>query len=241
MRRRPTSDAVDIDNRGYAMKDIDFERSIFSWEGEDVLIYKISRDFLRIDKGFYVDVGAHHPFALSNTHLLYRNGWRGINIDAMPGSMRPFNRHRRGDINIEMGVSLRPGVLRFSMFDDPALNGFLSDDMVQAHLNRGIHLIEQKNVECQPLKMILQRVAPIPPIDLLTIDAEGLDIEVIKSNDFRIHRPKLILTEILGASDMTSVVNSEVSETLVTLGYRLFSRLHFSVLFIDAQYIERTQ
>ena len=181
--------------------------------------------------------GAHHPFALSNTYLLYQSGWRGINIDAMPGSMIPFNEHRAGDINIEMGVSLHPGTLRFSMFTDPGLNGFLSDDMIQSHLNRGIRLIEQKNIECQPLNVILERVGPLPPIDLLAVDTEGLDLEVIKSNDFSVHRPKLILVEILGASDMTSVIDSQITKTLMGQQYRLFSRLHFSALFMDAEYV----
>jgi Methyltransferase FkbM domain len=219
------------------MKDTDFVKSIFSWEGEDVLIFKISRDYLGIDKGFYVDVGAHHPFSLSNTYLLYQSGWRGVNIDAMPGSMIPFDEYRTGDINIEMGVSLHPGSLRFSMFADPALNGFLSDDMIRAHLNRGIRLIEQKNIECQPLNVILERVGPLPPIDLLAVDTEGLDIEVIRSNDFSVHRPKLILTEILGTSDMTSVIDSQIAKTLMGQQYRLFSRLHFSALFMDAAYL----
>jgi len=219
------------------MKDIDFARPTFSWEGEDVLIYKISRDYLGIEKGFYVDVGAHHPFALSNTHILYQSGWRGINIDVMPGSMAPFVEHRAGDTNIEVGVSLRAGSLRFSMFDDPALNGFLSDEIVQAHLNRGIKLIEQTNIECQPLNVILRGLRMLPPIDLLAIDVEGLDLEVIKSNDFSEHRPKLILTEILGTSDMTSVVDSQVARALMIEGYKLFSRLHFSVLFMDSVYV----
>jgi FkbM family methyltransferase len=222
------------------MRATDFARSTFSWEGEDILIYKITHDYLGIDKGFYVDVGAHHPFAFSNTYLLYQSGWKGINIDAMPGSMVPFNDYRPRDLNIEIGVSLRPEWLRFSMFDDPKLNGFLPDDIVQAHLNRGIKLIEQKNVECQPLKTILQREGLFPPIDLLTIDAEGLDIEIIKSNDFSIYRPKLILIEILGASDITSVINSEISQTLMAEGYKLFSRLHFSALFLDKLYIKGT-
>jgi FkbM family methyltransferase len=219
------------------MKEIDFARSTFSWEGEDVLIRKITRDYLRIDKGFYIDVGAHHPFSLSNTHLLYLSGWRGINIDAMPGSMVLFNEHRPRDVNIEMGVSLRSGSLRFSIFDDPGLNGFLSDRMIQDHLNRGIKLIEQKNIECQTLQTILQRVGSFPPIDLLTIDTEGLDLEVIKSNDFGIHRPTLILVEILGTSDMASVVTSEISQTLMAEGYKLFSRLHFSALFMDREHL----
>jgi FkbM family methyltransferase len=220
------------------MREIDFAKFTFSWEGEDTLIRKITHDYLRIDKGFYVDVGAHHPFSLSNTLLLYLSGWTGINIDAMPGSMVAFNEHRPRDVNIEMGVSLRPGSLRFSMFDDPGLNGFLSENMIQDHLNRGVKLLGQKNIECQPLKTILQRVGSFPPIDLLTIDTEGLDLEVIKSNDFSIHRPKLILTEILGTSDMASVVKSDISQTLTAEGYILFSRLHFSALFMDMKYIK---
>jgi len=219
------------------MKQRDFAKTMFSWEGEDILIYKIAHDYLGIHKGFYVDVGAHHPFSLSNTQLLYQSGWRGINIDAMPGSMIPFNEHRGEDINIEMGVSLDPGTFRFSVFEDSALNGFLSDDMVQAHLNRGNKLIEQINVESQPLRIILRNVGPIPPIDLLTIDCEGLDIQVIQSNDFSIYRPKMMLTEILGTSDMVSVADSQIARVLTAEGYRLFSRLHFSVLFIDAKYI----
>jgi len=219
------------------MKNTDFVRPIFSWEGEDALICKISHDYLGIDKGFYIDVGAHHPFYLSNTYLLYLSGWRGINIDAMPGSMIPFDEHRTGDINIEMGVALRPGSLRFSMFAHPGLNGFLSDDMIQSHLSRGIRLVEQKDIECQPLSVILERVGPLPPIDLLAIDAEGLDLEVIKSNDFSLHRPKLILIEVLGTSDMISVIRSQVTTALIAQGYRLFSRLHFSALFMGAEYL----
>ena len=56
----------------------------YSQEGEDMILGKI---FSGQKHGFYVDVGAHHPLRFSNTYLFYLKGWRGINIDAMPGSM----------------------------------------------------------------------------------------------------------------------------------------------------------
>ena len=56
--------------------------------------------------GFYVDVGAHHPIRFSNTFRLYRKGWRGLNIDANPGSMKRFHHTRPRDINIEAAVSI---------------------------------------------------------------------------------------------------------------------------------------
>src|SRR5436309_16100262 len=75
----------------------------YSQEGEDLVLRRI---FETQAKGIYVDVGAHHPFRFSNTCLLHKRGWRGINIDAMPGSMTLFERFRPLDVNLELGVGV---------------------------------------------------------------------------------------------------------------------------------------
>ena len=49
----------------------------YAQEGEDLLLERILG---KQGKGFYVDVGAHHPVRFSNTFLFYKRGWRGINI-----------------------------------------------------------------------------------------------------------------------------------------------------------------
>ena len=74
----------------------------YSIEGEDRIVRALLWE--KHDKGFYVDVGAHHPFRFSNTYLFYTQGWSGINIDATPGSMKAFNKYRPRDINLEVGV-----------------------------------------------------------------------------------------------------------------------------------------
>ena len=74
----------------------------WSQEGEDMILHRI---FGGKKSGFYVDVGAHHPKRFSNTYFFYCHGWRGINIDAMPGRMKLFNQWRPKDINLEMGVA----------------------------------------------------------------------------------------------------------------------------------------
>lgn len=78
-----------------------FHIKSYSQEGEDMILHRI---FERQCKGFYVDIGAHHPFRFSNTYLFYKRGWSGINIDAMPGSMNIFNKFRNRDINLEYGI-----------------------------------------------------------------------------------------------------------------------------------------
>src|SRR5581483_2050578 len=86
----------------------------YSQEGEDLIA---SRLFDGKANGFFVDVGAHHPIRHSNTYLLYRRGWRGINIDATPGSMAAFRRLRPEDINIECLVANDPSSRRFYTFN----------------------------------------------------------------------------------------------------------------------------
>src|SRR4051812_44497014 len=92
--------------------DISVKYRLDSWaqEGEDLVL---RRFFEGQKKGFYVDVGAHHPHQYSNTFWFYRRGWRGINIDAMPGCMEGFEQHRPGDVNLELAVSDAPTMTYF--------------------------------------------------------------------------------------------------------------------------------
>ncbi|MBC7801985.1 MAG: FkbM family methyltransferase [Gemmatimonadaceae bacterium] len=209
-----------------------FAKTAYSWEGEDLLVHKVAADVLGINRGFYVDVGAHHPCAMSNTHYLYQRGWRGLNIDAMPGSMAAFDALRPDDTNVEMGVAAAPGHLRYSMFTDPALNGILPEAMIASHVRRGIALIGQTEIEVQPLPVILDRHG-VTAIDLLSVDIEGLDEDVLRSHDFTRCRPKLVLVEILGTAGIETVQASPIARLLDDRGYALFSRLHFSALFMD--------
>ena len=93
----------------------------YAQDGEDLVLRSL---FYNLPVGFYIDIGAHHPKRFSNTYLFYKKGWSGINIDAMPGSMRIFNKLRPRDTNIEAAVSDQKDKLCYYMFNEPAFNGF---------------------------------------------------------------------------------------------------------------------
>ena len=207
-------------------------KTAFSWEGEDLIVHKVAVDVLGIKEGIYIDVGAHHPHAMSNTQYLYDRGWHGINIDAMPGSMEPFKIMRPLDINLEVGIARHPGQLEYSMFSNPSLNGFLTDDVVRTQVARGSELLGQIVVEVQTLSAVLEAHA-IDQVDFLTIDAEGLDEEIFKSLDLTRWRPRLVMMEILGASDVISVQSSSTNRLMTENNYTLYSRMHFSALYMD--------
>lgn len=200
--------------------ELEYSCSSFSQEGEDRVL---DRYFGYREPGFYVDVGAHHPHRFSNTHLFYKRGWRGINIDAMPDSMGLFRRLRRRDINLEMGVGEVSGTAKFFVFNEPALNTF--DEMTaKAHTRPEWHVVRTVDVRIEPLSMILKRHLPAGVnIDFLSIDVEGRDLNVLKSNDWSLFRPEVILVESLG-KDLSGLQTDETVLFLKKMGYLPYAK-----------------
>ena len=77
--------------------------NFFSQFGEDRILLEILKP--KFTKGFYVDVGCYHPKKHSNTYLLHKKGWSGINIDIEQNKIDVFNLMRPGDLNILAPVS----------------------------------------------------------------------------------------------------------------------------------------
>lgn len=202
----------------------------YSQDGEDIIL----KEFLAKDgikKGFYVDIGAHHPKRFSNTYLFYKRGWNGINIDAMPGSKRLFNRSRKRDINLEIGISKKKATLTYYMFDEPGLNSFDEGLSTFRDTNSKYTLIDKKSVETYPLSYILDKYLPKNQrIDFMNIDVEGLDLEVLKSNNWRKYKPRYILIEIF-SDNLEDILEDNVYLFLKEMNYILVAKTYRTCIF----------
>lgn len=207
----------------------EYQLKSFSQEGEDRILTRL---FHGQDRGFYVDVGAHHPLRFSNTYLFYLQGWHGINIDANPGSMRAFKARRPRDINLELGVGPESQTKTFYQFSDPALNSFDPDLSRSRDLAESpFRIVGTSELMIKPLAEILKEFLPAgAEIDFLTVDVEGLDLAVLKSNDWEKFRPRYILAEALGA-DLGSIPNSELGIYLKLHGYSAIAKTVNTVFF----------
>lgn len=202
----------------------------FSQEGEDMILKRL---FENHQAGFYVDVGAHHPKRFSNTYYFYRKGWCGINIDAMPGSMNAFERARPKDINIEKPISDERQFLMYYAFNEPALNGFSKELSEQRDGQENYFIQFTKNIETATLEEILDRYLPKnQQIDFLSIDVEGLDFVVLKSNNFEKYKPKVILIEILENS-LSEIENNEIAKYLKQINYTIYAKTVNTVFFVE--------
>lgn len=205
-----------------------FSHVYYSQTGEDIVLNRI---FSKKKTGFYVDVGAYHPFHYSNTHLLYKQGWCGINIDPNPKSVKLFNRYRKRDTNICKGVSPREEVLPYYVFNHQSCNTFSEQQKNEMLHASYIKLIKTLPIQCSPLNRVLKTHLPsAQQIDVLNVDVEGHDLEVLQSNDWEKTIPFVIVVEDINFNPSTPT-DSAIYTFLSEKGYRLIAYTGLSLIF----------
>ena len=211
----------------------DWSTRSYSQEGEDLILKRFFDDQRT---GFYVDVGAHHPKRFSNTYMFYQKGWKGINIDALPKSMKRFDRVRPRDINIEQPISEKKQSLTYYAFNEPALNGCskeLSEE--RAKLDR-YYIKFTQTLETERLDNLLDKYLPKDQqIDFLSIDVEGFDFSVLKSLNLQKYRPDVILIEIL-EDNLSKIKNNDIYKYLIDHNYLIYSKAVNTVIFMCKEY-----
>lgn len=180
--------------------------------------------------GFYVDVGCHHPFRFSNTAVFHEEfGWTGINIDVDERATALFRSARPGDINITMGIAGEAGRRTVTIFEEGAVNTF--DEQAAAHPAWANIPRAKREVEVRPLGALLHEIMPKGrQINLLNIDAEGLDVEILQSNDWLAFRPEAITVEVHDF-DPNDPGSSETFRLLRSEGYRLISHVALTSIY----------
>ena len=165
----------------------------YSQDKEDLFLINY---FKEISKGYYVDIGCHHPKRFSNTYLLYKKGWNGINVDANKWTIVLFNLFRRRDANFCVVLSDSSHPVVFYEFNESALNEILSTERVAKLVELGIHPKREKKITPIPIQdFIEQNKLKDRKINFFKIDVEGLDFEIIKKIDLKNINIDLLMIE----------------------------------------------
>ena len=200
--------------KNFIKSQIEHENLVFtSQAGEDIMLKNLFyRDYLSKDiKGFYVDIGAYHPQLFSNTHFFYKNGWTGINVDGTSESIDLFNKERIHDINIHSIISNIETDYYFPQQRD-SMNG-ISENAEGC--------IKVKSIT---LKSLFEKYLPKnTEITFMSIDTEGHEYNILKSNDWSRYRPKVLLVEIEGKTVLESQ-QSEIVAFLESINYKYVAR-----------------
>jgi len=208
----------------------------FSQGGEDVILKNIFwNKIVTKTNGFFIDIGAYHPVKGSNTFLFYNHGWNGINIDPNPYTINLFNKKRKRDINIQAAISDKEEESTYYYYGETFSQNSLSKEFMQKFGNSAP--AKEMKINTFRLETILnQHSHKFNQIDFLNIDVEGLDYNVLISNDWNKFRPKIVIVEIEGIT-IDDIIKDKSSIFLKQNQYSFYTRVPMgkisSAIFID--------
>jgi len=190
----------------------------FSKSGDDIQLMKLINNNA---PGVYVDIGCWHPIKASNTYFFHLRKWKGICIDPNPKLKSLYKKYRPSDNFINAGIGDSETLLKYYMLEESSMNTFSYDFVEKQKLESKV--MNTINVPVYNLKDILDKnLKENDRLDFFDVDVEGLDLEVLKTNDWNKYRPKVVVVE----SDISikQDVKSEITEYLELQNYRLIGK-----------------
>lgn len=188
-------------------------------------------DCLGIKTSSYIDVGAHHPFRLSNTALFYKAGSRGVNIEPNPLLFEEIKKFRKDDINIMAGIGLQSCSMPFYVMNADTLSTFSKEEADSMCREHGFSISKVIQVQVETLKDIINNYCKGVFPDFMSLDTEGLDEMILGSLKECSSLPKIICTETWEYG-LTANHIPEICSILDPLGYMLFLDNHLNSIFV---------
>ena len=202
----------------------------FSQHGEDVILHK--RFGSKFSSGFYIDVGAHHPFRQSNTAYLWLLGWNGVNVDANRRAIELFKRVRPDDVNLWSAVVDEATA---SQHSEVTLHSNVDLDLgatCDPELAKQRGTTRSEVVPCTSLSAIINQYGAQNGgvIDLLNIDIEGFDEKAVQSMAAWRFMPRVICIEIY-EQNVRKVLDTAACRAIESAGYTLIERVGLTAVF----------
>ena len=199
--------------------------NFYSQFGEDKILNELIPN--KFTNGFYVDVGCFHPKKYSNTYILFRRGWRGINIDMEKDKIAAFNLARPSDHNFLGAISDKIEKVKIYRNQKYGVSSTINKNFIKNE-----NIIDDDYIQTITLNSVLE-TSPFKgkKIDFLNIDTEGNDFKVLKSLNLELYKPSIIIVET-NLKTINEILNSEIYLYLDKRNYLLKSWHIYSLIFV---------
>ena len=209
-----------------------YEKLSYSQSGEDIIIEYLFQ-LRKIDKPVCLDIGAYHPVVANNTYKFFLKGSKCVNIDANSAAIENFSTTRSTDINLNIGIGGEDGEFDFYIMEDAALNTFSLEEKIG--LEKMGHLFKQvKKIKMVPVNRVLKEYFDDIAPDFISIDAEGVDFDIIKSFNFSRYAPKVICIESINYTpDGTGTKRIDLCRFIEQAGYFEYANTNINSIFVN--------
>jgi FkbM family methyltransferase len=210
---------------------------IYSQYGEDRIIWEAFQ-VLGIEKPSYLDLGAHHPFKISNTAYFYERGCRGVTVEPNPALIQDFSDYRPEDITLNVGISEEEGVADFYIFKLNSSHNTFSIDTARAFEIRQPDnpIVKTVKLRTTTVSKIIKEYCNGQFPAFMDIDIEGLEWEVLNQLEFDGSKPVIIMVEVVHNQDKTI---TDFNELLKRMGYTPYCRTTANIIYVDNNYYDK--
>lgn len=208
----------------------------YSQCGEDLIVDFILTQYFGKKVPSYLDIGAHHPIHISNTYRFYRKGGRGVCVEPDPALFKEFRRWRGRDtcLNVGIGAS-EEGVAEFYVMSSKSLNTF-SKTEAERYRGYGVQKIEKVvQLPLLPVNKVFEDYFPETP-DFVSLDVEGMDLEILSALDFVRFRPTVFCVETLTyTEDRSEKKCNDIISFMEGKGYFPYADTYVNTIFVDRE------
>lgn len=210
----------------------------YAQSGEDLILahlfYKAG-----IQKPSYLDIGANHPSYISNTYFFYLRGSKGVCIEPNPSLYKQIKKVRPRDTVINAGIGLDNTLEADFYLFPPEADGLSTFSKRDAEYwgdvgMKNVGKIQYKEIIKMPLitvNEILKKHFTERP-DFISLDVEGLDLEILRSLDYAKYAPKVICVEtLLYDENQKESKNKDIIDFLESKRYHIYADTHVNTIF----------
>ena len=208
---------------GLAYRDTLSNKDSYSQYQEDIFVL----DFLKNSKinrsnSIFVEIGANHPTVLSNTFLLYKNGYRGVLVEPNPELARLLEKFRKKDLVFNIGASNISGILKFNVSKTPVVSSF--------HSSHNQNNWKSIYVPVLPANLFLKSLK-YDVISFLSIDVEGLNLEVLEGALEILEKVFLLCIEFENDEEKNRIIS-----ILTPYSFELVKEVGCNLIFFNSKY-----
>jgi FkbM family methyltransferase len=210
--------------------------AFYSQAGEDVIVAFLFRDY-GLKRFTYLDLGTNKPDFGNNTYKFYCEGATGVCVEADSTLIHQIKKIRPKDKIIHAGVSTEDSKeANFYVFNEPSLNTF---DKVEAEY-RACHgkykIVRVEKVSLININELINSHFDTYP-DFISIDIEGLDLEVLKSLNYKKYPIPVICVETCKYSENhIRPKNFVIADFLQSKGYEIYADTYINTIFVNKEW-----
>ena len=177
---------------------------------------QLVQQFFGNTPGFFVEVGANHPINGSQSWHLEKRGWEGVLIEPHPQLAAALRKARRARVYDVACSSPAKRGLNLPFHLAGAMSTLTLDQMAPGTQPEATICVPNRTLD----DVLAEANAPAP-IDFLSVDVEGHEIDVLRGFDIWRWNPRLILLE-----DHVGTLSKH--RYMLSRGYRLARRTGYN-------------